>query len=489
MSRIGATSLAVACACSALITLVSEAPAQPKSSGSCIKFMSPVAGDIITAQSCTVSVAACPVVRAITFKASYLLGDGQARETISLGRLTRPPFKIVWDLRKVPNQLTTGASVIADAEYIGGKQTSHELEGVFLGHIPVTRGRAKVSKLGRLGREESRDGVNLTGPDTSVSARMRVYWDRQNLVFSIIVKDKRFGAAVSEPVQRNSGCEILLDGARRLHPYPTDSVVALRIPLLGEVLRRRYDPVFTAEGGYSLGVRGEAYPHHYSVSTAEGKGWRVVCTVPPDLLGPRLPRSVRCNAIARVAHEDGQVSVLTWQGDTRQGIYSPYTWGTLILRDKPLVQKPGVLFVIGFMFGLLCVLAAFPIVGRMNKVSGMVLAFESPEGEKKIADMLRAFIDSRVPDKAASLEDVANEFSLEPRHVDRLLRKYTERAFHPYLAGLRIEVAKERLRSSNASESTVAELCGFRNVEEMERMFLKYSKMTPYKFRLENQVT
>ena len=75
------------------------------------------------------------------------------------------------------------------------------------------------------------------------------------------------------------------------------------------------------------------------------------------------------------------------------------------------------------------------------------------------------------------------------KRIDRLLKKYAGQPFHPYLAGLRIAVAKERLRSSNANEATVAELCGFRNVEEMERMFLKYSRTTPYKFRLEQQVT
>jgi transcriptional regulator GlxA family with amidase domain len=54
---------------------------------------------------------------------------------------------------------------------------------------------------------------------------------------------------------------------------------------------------------------------------------------------------------------------------------------------------------------------------------------------------------------------------------------------------LRVEVARERLRSSNASETAVADLCGFKDVNEMETYFWKFHRTTPYKYRMEQQVT
>jgi transcriptional regulator GlxA family with amidase domain len=53
---------------------------------------------------------------------------------------------------------------------------------------------------------------------------------------------------------------------------------------------------------------------------------------------------------------------------------------------------------------------------------------------------------------------------------------------------LRIEIAKERLRSSHSSVASIAESCGFKNVSEMEKYFSKFCRITPLKYRKENQV-
>lgn len=467
----------------------SAARSQAGSQGSCVSFLSPNRRTPITAPSCTIAVDACPVVEAISFDAQYFLADGLTRETARLGRITRPPYKIVWHLNDIPNQVSNGASINAHAEYINGDTTTHRLEGLFLVHRPVDPPSATVSKLGRFGRESNRESIALSGGDSAVTAHARVYWDRQHLVFAVTVKDSSYHAGLSDELLRLSGCEILIDGARRQYPYPTDSVVALQVPLLGDVLQRSYKPSFTPDGAYTMLTKTAPYTHHHSVKTADGKGWKIVCLVPPELLGRRVPQSVRSNIVVRVAREGGTITVLAWNGGNKQQYYSPSYWGKLVLRDKPLVHKPWVLFLLGFLFGLAAVFLANLLIGRLHTVKGMVLTFETPEGEQKIADMVRAHIDSKVPDKNTSLESVADEFSLEPGHLDKLIRKYCGRPFHVYLVHLRIEVAKERLRSSNASEATVSELCGFKSIEEMERMFLKHSGITPYKFRLENQLT
>ncbi len=473
----------------AAIAIPATAFSQARSQGSCVSFLSPDRHSPIATPSCTIAVDACPVVEAISFDAQYFRADGITRETARLGRITRPPYKIVWHLGEIPNQVSNGASINANAEYVNGETTTHHLEGLFLVHHSVERPSVTVSKLGRFGGGNSRENIELGGSDSTVHAHARVYWDRQHLVFAVTVKDSSFSPALPDNLLRLSGCEILIDGAREQHPYPTDSVVALQVPLQGAPLQRSYKPSFSPDGGYTMLTKTAQYPHHHSVKTADGKGWKIVCLVPPTMLGRRVPQSVRGNVIARVAREGGGTSVLAWNGRNKQQYYSPYYWGELVLRDKPLVRKPWALFLFGFVLGLAAVFLAQALIARMHTVTGMVLTFETPEGERKIADMVRAHIDSKVPDKDTSLESVADEFSLEPGHVDKLLRKYCGRPFHAHLVQLRIEVAKERLRSSNASEATVSELCGFRNIEEMERMFLRYSGVTPYKYRLENQLT
>jgi transcriptional regulator GlxA family with amidase domain len=53
----------------------------------------------------------------------------------------------------------------------------------------------------------------------------------------------------------------------------------------------------------------------------------------------------------------------------------------------------------------------------------------------------------------------------------------------------RIEIAKERLRSSNSSEAAIADMCGFKSVSEMEKYFRRFCHTSPYKYRVEQQVT
>jgi len=455
----------------------------------CLAFTSPPQGVAISSPSCTLTVTACPVVEAVTLSATYFLADGQTRETVRLGRITRSPFKVVWPVAKLPDQLLVGATVTAEAELLDGGRLTARREGIFLARKAVEPLRVDVSRLDRFGGEDSQPSLSLTGRDSSRHADARIYWDHQNLVFAVTVRDPGHSASLPESMQRATGCEVLLDGAAMARPYPTDSVLAIQAPLVGNVQRRRYQPSFEADGGYSLGTRLEAYPARQSVKTADGKGWKLVCTVPPALLSRANRQEIRANVVVRVAQPDGGTALYAWSGATVQEIFSPLRWGTLVLKDKPLMQKPLPLYLIGAAAGLLLVLVGYPVARRLGGRAGMVLTFETPEGERKIADMVKASVEAKVTDKAATLEDVAREFAIEPARIEQLLRKYASQSFHDYLAGLRIAVARERLRSSNASEQSVAEQCGFGSVEEMERMFLKHCRTTPYKFRLEQQVT
>jgi len=461
-----------------------------KERSSCVEFVAPRTGTVVTAPSCTISVAACPVVARVSFVATYYREDGQTRDSVQLGSIDRPPYKRVWNLEGIPNQFLNGVTITAVSEFLNGERTTVRREGVFLAHRPVQRPEFDVSRLSGLGLEDSRGGIVLKGVDSTRSATVRAYWDKQNLVFAVTVKDPRYSAAMPEPALRATTCEILIDPTPGPGlPYPGDSLLAMQIPLLGEVQRRRYVAVSTPDGGFSVGARLEAYNQHYSVKTADGKGWKVICVVPPSLLGSPVPQSVRCNVVVRIPDNANAVSMLSWTGGSIGDMYAPMVWGVIRLKGKPISERPLPLFLIGLAAGFLSMLIAYPIYSRLAGKTGMILTFETPEGEQRVCDLIRSFIDGRIPDKSLSLETLSDEFAVEGHRVDKLLQKYTGKQFHAYLMGLRVEIAKERLRSTNASESSIAEQCGFRSTEEMKRMFLKLGGTTPYKFRLEQQVT
>jgi AraC-like DNA-binding protein len=406
-----------------------------------------------------------------------------------VGKLTRAPYKLVWDLRTVPPQFFSGATLLADAEFLNGERQVVREEGVFLVHDDVEAPEAFVHTSGKLAPGRMRDTIALHGRDQSRRAYARVQRDRHRLVFSVTVADPRFSENAPREQLAATGCEILIDAAVQTRPFPSDSTLAVFVPLQGEPTQRHFTATFGAEGRFAVSTRTSPYEPHTSLKTADGRGWKIVCVVPPSLLGQGTRRTVRCNVVATIALPDGGMSRLTWTGRAREEVYSPVRWGVLHLAHTPLLARPSLLFVFAFCAGLALMLIVPVVLPMAGRPTGMVLTFEDAAGEQKVFDLMRVFTDRQVPNKDATVEDLVNEFSIDAKRIDRLFRKYTGYAYQTFITRMRIAVAKERLRSSNASEASVAEMCGFRSVQEMERMFLRYSRVTPYKYRMEQQVT
>jgi len=77
---------------------------------------------------------------------------------------------------------------------------------------------------------------------------------------------------------------------------------------------------------------------------------------------------------------------------------------------------------------------------------------------------------------------------INAKKIESIIKKNKQKNFKDFIMSLRIEIVKERLRSSHASEINIAESCGFKNISEMEKYFKKFCHTTPYNYRKENQV-
>jgi transcriptional regulator GlxA family with amidase domain len=86
------------------------------------------------------------------------------------------------------------------------------------------------------------------------------------------------------------------------------------------------------------------------------------------------------------------------------------------------------------------------------------------------------------------MDMIGKAVSMPPKKLALLVTRATGMNFQTYVMFARIEIAKERLRSSHASEESIAEACGFANVNEMEKYFIRFCHVTSAKFRAEQQV-
>jgi AraC-like DNA-binding protein len=452
----------------------------------CTQILSPTCGTIITDPVCIVTVKVCPVIGSVEFRARYALPDGRTVDTV-VATLTARPFTLRWDLRDVPNQLYTGVAISAVGQGRGGQRASARVEGVFFAHRTVSVPSASVSNKREALGAEGRTAMTLAGGNPQQSAVARAYWDQMGLVFEVAVKDTLFNANQPREVLSRAGVEILLDPTPAAKPYPTEATLSLSIPLSGAALRRQFVPACSDSGTYSVGARTFDYPHLHSVRAVDGKGWKALCVVPPAFFNNAL--TARCNIIVRTPTPEGQLVTLAWAGTGPGDHYAPLVWGGLTLGQQPILYNPVGRWLIAFLSGLGGTVAGFLLLLLALALRRTMQGMGRAEKSRELLEKVKAYAEQKVLDKGTKTDDAALEFMCDAGQIDRLFRKYTGETYATYLMGLRVEVAKERLRSSNATEASVAELSGFRSVEEMERAFVKNTGTTPYKYRLEQQVT
>jgi AraC-like DNA-binding protein len=452
----------------------------------CTQILSPTCGSIISDPVCTVTVKVCPVISSVEFRVRYALPEGRTVDSV-VATLWERPFTLRWNLRDVPNQLFTGATIAAVGQGRGGQRASARVEGVFFTHHTVSAPSASVSSKGDALGAEGRTAMTLAGADPQRSAVARAYWDQMGLVFEVTVRDTLFRSSQPRDVLSRAGVEILLDPTSVAKPYPTEAALSLSIPLSGAALRRQFVPACSDSGIYSVGARTFDYPHLHSIRTTDGKGWKALCVVPPALFNNAL--TVRCNIIVHTPTPEGQLVTLAWAGVGPNEQYAPLVWGSLTLGQQPILYNPVGRWLIAFLSGLGGTVVVFLIILLALAVGRAVRGMGRAEKSHELLEKVKAYAEQKVLDKSTKAEDAAMEFTCEAGQIERLFRKYTGETYGTYLMSLRVEVAKERLRSSNATEASVAELSGFRSVEEMERAFVKNTGTTPYKYRLEQQVT
>jgi AraC-like DNA-binding protein len=85
--------------------------------------------------------------------------------------------------------------------------------------------------------------------------------------------------------------------------------------------------------------------------------------------------------------------------------------------------------------------------------------------------------------KNITMNDLCNIISLSPQHVCRLFKKHLNTRPMEYVCMIRIQVAKQSLTNTSLPIYTIALNCGFENTNYFHKMFKRYEKTTPARFR------
>ncbi len=99
----------------------------------------------------------------------------------------------------------------------------------------------------------------------------------------------------------------------------------------------------------------------------------------------------------------------------------------------------------------------------------------------QVADYL-----GRHPETSESLEELAKRFYISKSYLSRIFREVTSFTVNEYKNVSRIKKSQQLLLHSDCSITEVSDLLGFENLTYYERVFKKYTGVTPLKYRKEN---
>lgn len=106
-------------------------------------------------------------------------------------------------------------------------------------------------------------------------------------------------------------------------------------------------------------------------------------------------------------------------------------------------------------------------------------------GEKETDTISKAkhYISSYYENADLSLGQVAEYVGLNEKYFTSKFSKETGESFMNYLTGLRMQKAKELLKTTTFKIYEIAEMVGYRNVESFNRVFKKYYGISPLQYR------
>ena len=122
----------------------------------------------------------------------------------------------------------------------------------------------------------------------------------------------------------------------------------------------------------------------------------------------------------------------------------------------------------------------------LNTLFTRVLAYRNEQASHEKAELIyraKAFIDAHFSNPDLLLEDVAASANLSPSHFSLVFSRETGESFKSYLTRIRIEHAKELLRSTDLKCFEIAYQCGYSDPHYFSYAFKKHTGQPPRQFR------
>lgn len=122
----------------------------------------------------------------------------------------------------------------------------------------------------------------------------------------------------------------------------------------------------------------------------------------------------------------------------------------------------------------------------IKKVLDATLECRESVSRKRYSDLLKeavSYIEHHYEEEDISLNQVAASVNISPSHFSTIFSKEMGETFIEYLTNVRMERAKQLLRSSTMKTAEIAYAVGYKDAHYFSYLFKKVQKCTPREFR------
>lgn len=122
----------------------------------------------------------------------------------------------------------------------------------------------------------------------------------------------------------------------------------------------------------------------------------------------------------------------------------------------------------------------------LNRVLEAVLEIRETVSQKKYSSLLKdakSFIEQNFDNEEISLNMTAASVNLSPNHFSTIFSQETGQTFIEFLTSVRMEKARELLRSTSMKTAEIAFAVGYRDPHYFSYLFKKTQECTPREFR------
>lgn len=122
-----------------------------------------------------------------------------------------------------------------------------------------------------------------------------------------------------------------------------------------------------------------------------------------------------------------------------------------------------------------------------RQIFASALAFRDSQTQNQHKTMIhqaKKYIEAHYPDPNLSLNDVANEVNFSPSHFSVVFSREMGLTFKDYLINIRMEKAKELLRTTPLKSFEISSQIGYNDPHYFSYVFKKHTNLSPKQFRL-----